>query len=426
MAVQNFPFDSLSADNPDRAANSKIFADYLKSFFSDGIFPVLTQFPDMHQLAVRASNPAGMSVVVDTGMGLISGRQYAQDAERTLQIPAADTSLPRKDRIVLRMDLNTQYRNNELYVVTGTAASSPQPPALTRNNVVYELALATISVAANATSITAADITDERANTDVCGYVTNVLGQVDTSVINAQFQAFFEQTQENTADWEDAQQAAFTAWFDTIKGQLGEDAAGNLQNQIGVLSNLTTSEKSNLVDAINEVNAKEPDVLDTMEEIDANTDAGKVAGALAVKELSSELSGLSFGQDEEGNWGYIPSGADAVIPFSSIPTPFESSYALGAANFLTSYAHVYSEIKIPVGKASKTFSITARTNMFDAAVVLTLTGEDGKVQTANPTNASEQTLSLDISASEYVTVKFDKPAASNTGTYLCYGNYTVS
>ena len=294
MAVTYFPFDSLSAENRDRAANSQIFADYLKSFFSDGVFPVLDQFPNMHQLAVRASNPAGMSVVVDTGMGLISGRQYAQDAERILQIPTADTSLPRKDRIVLRMDLNTQYRNNELYVVAGTAASSPQPPALTRNNVVYELALATISVAANATSITAADIADERANTDVCGYVTNVLGQVDTSVINAQFQAFFEQTQEDTSDWEDAQQAAFTSWFNTIKGQLGEDAAGNLQNQIGVLSNLTTSEKSNLVGAINEVNAKEPDVLDTMEEIDANTDAGKVAGALAVKELSSELNDTFF------------------------------------------------------------------------------------------------------------------------------------
>ena len=58
-------------------------------------------------------------------------------------------------------------------------------------------------------------------------------------------------------------------------------------------------------------------VLGTMEEIDANTDAGKVAGALAVKELSSDLGGLSFGQDAEGNWGYKPSGADAVIPFSS-------------------------------------------------------------------------------------------------------------
>ena len=30
------------------------------------------------------------------------------------------------------------------------------------------------------------------------------------------------------------------------------------------------------------------------------------------------MGGLSFGQDAEGNWGYIPSGADAVIPFSSI------------------------------------------------------------------------------------------------------------
>lgn len=36
---------------------------------------------------------------------------------------------------------------------------------------------------------------------------------------------------------------------------------------------------------------EEDDVLETMEEIEANTDAGKAAGALAVKELSSELRG---------------------------------------------------------------------------------------------------------------------------------------
>lgn len=29
------------------------------------------------------------------------------------------------------------------------------------------------------------------------------------------------------------------------------------------------------------------------------------------------MGGLSFRQDAEGNWGYKPSGADAVIPFSS-------------------------------------------------------------------------------------------------------------
>ena len=42
-------------------------------------------------------------------------------------------------------------------------------------------------------------------------------------------------------------------------------------------------------------------VLGTMEEIDANTDSGKVAGALAVKELSSELNEVA----EKTNWKYL-------------------------------------------------------------------------------------------------------------------------
>ena len=33
--------------------------------------------------------------------------------------------------------------------------------------------------------------------------------------------------------------------------------------------------------------------------------------------LNNDLGTLSFSQDEEGNWGYIPSGADTVIPFKS-------------------------------------------------------------------------------------------------------------
>ena len=36
---------------------------------------------------------------------------------------------------------------------------------------------------------------------------------------------------------------------------------------------------------------------------------------ISVFTLSDDLSGISFTQDEEGNWGYKPSGADTVIPF---------------------------------------------------------------------------------------------------------------
>ena len=39
--------------------------------------------------------------------------------------------------------------------------------------------------------------------------------------------------------FESQQQALFTTWFDFIKGQLGSDAAGNLQNQINALDTKT-------------------------------------------------------------------------------------------------------------------------------------------------------------------------------------------
>lgn len=38
------------------------------------------------------------------------------------------------------------------------------------------------------------------------------------------------------------------------------------------------------------------------------------------------MGGLSFGQDAEGNWGYKPSGADAVIPFRNIIVRASTSY----------------------------------------------------------------------------------------------------
>lgn len=34
-----------------------------------------------------------------------------------------------------------------------------------------------------------------------------------------------------------------------------------------------------------------------------------------LKGADAQTGGLAFGQDEEGNWGYIPPGADTVVPF---------------------------------------------------------------------------------------------------------------
>lgn len=46
-------------------------------------------------------------------------------------------------------------------------------------------------------------------------------------------------------------------------------------------------------------------------------DASIALSAAAGKQLNESLGGLTFTQDSEGNWGYLPSGADSVIPFKT-------------------------------------------------------------------------------------------------------------
>ena len=62
-----------------------------------------------------------------------------------------------------------------------------------------------------------------------------------------------------------------------------------------------------------------------------------------MNQLSSELGGLSFGQDAEGNWGYKPEGADAVIPFRNIIVRASTSYLTGAYE-----GHVRVQIRVSV------------------------------------------------------------------------------
>ena len=145
---------------------------------------------------------------------------------------------------------------------------------------------------------------------------------------------------------------------------------------------------------------------------------------ILTTQLNGNLGGIRFGQDENGNYGYYKVGADTVTPFSDISIPFKSTYLLGTANFLTSYDYIYSEIKVPVGGSSKSFSMTCLSNSNDNLSILSITGSDGKEESIHPNRESQQ-ISLDISASEYVTVKFDKPLKSNTITYWCQGEYTI-
>lgn len=82
-------------------------------------------------------------------------------------------------------------------------------------------------------------------------------------------------------------------------------------------SNFGSAQINNTNGAINTINNN---VLDTIEQISANTSSGKFAGALALKNVNNSLGGFTPIIDSTGKiTGYKTKvGADTVFPFSSV------------------------------------------------------------------------------------------------------------
>lgn len=260
-------FDAnLVGEEYDRVYLAAQFAAYFASFIGNGVYA-----EHSNQLQVVAMPTPQMQVGVEKGQGWINGYWYENTDTMYLPIEVADGVLNRIDSIVLR--LGFAERNMWLMVKKGTPAVNPTAPEVTRTADYYDLQLATVSIPASSIRITQAQIQDTRMNQDVCGWVTGVVKQLDTTTLFNQFETYFQEFKENNqadyeewtetqkqawlswisgqetdfTDWTDEQkeeyeawyathinqwQSDFDTWFENIKDQLGEDAAGNLQNQI--------------------------------------------------------------------------------------------------------------------------------------------------------------------------------------------------
>lgn len=104
-----------------------------------------------------------------------------------LTVPDADSTLNRVDRIVLQFD--TASNLTAIRLKTGTPAVAAQPPDILQNHNQYELGLCTISVPAGSTAITAANLTDTRADEDVCGVMRDGVTGIPTAELVAQWRA---------------------------------------------------------------------------------------------------------------------------------------------------------------------------------------------------------------------------------------------
>lgn len=256
----SYPFTSqVSYDDEglpkyDRAVDSKFLRKVFAKYFSDGVF-----FKPTNSLQVSADT--GMQVVVAPGTCHIQGAIGIEETSRTLVVQAAEGQ-DRIDTVVARLDLSLAVRSIDLYVLKGTAGESPQPPALTRDSTIWEIGLANLFISKNSQTISQQRITDTRLDTDRCGQVAQAPGDFDTAPYFAQLQAAIDQYNSDTAaqlaeiqkkaeaqladqaadlaSWFGIKETEFTGWFETIKGKLGEDPAGSLQNQIEDLNAAVT------------------------------------------------------------------------------------------------------------------------------------------------------------------------------------------
>ena len=190
MALRYGFFNSV---NHDRLYDADDISNYYLKLISNGVFAT-----PANSMQVQARE--GMTVSVTAGWGFINCKWLDNSAAYMLTLDASDVVLNRIDRIVMRLNPDEAHRNMEIAIKKGTPASTPVPPSLTRvENGVWELSLAQVYIGAGVTEITQSKITDERGNNEVCGWVTGLIDQINTTNLFAQYDAAF---------WE---------WFRTIK-----------------------------------------------------------------------------------------------------------------------------------------------------------------------------------------------------------------
>lgn len=235
MTIKAFPYDSqverYEVDGTpvyDRAIDSSIYRELFLKYFTEGVFPnPSTSFQ------VMANSTQG--ALVKTGFALIRGVSISMDEDYTIKFDNAD-SQDRIDRVILRHDDTISVRYPSIKVLKGTPAGSPQPPEITRDETIWDMVLADVLIKANSSAVVQENITDRRLDSDLCGIVTSAIKFVDTSTLYQQIQSdltsFKTIEESNFKEWSEEQEAAFTKWFEAIKEQFGDDAAGSLQLQI--------------------------------------------------------------------------------------------------------------------------------------------------------------------------------------------------
>lgn len=273
----------------DREYTAEDFAKYFALFIGNGVF---ANPASQLMVKIAATKQTPYNVTVEPGWAFINGYWYHLQQKATLTIPVNTTAQTKHQRVVVRCNNTTR----EIGLTVVEATSETIEP--TRNDAIYDLALAQVTVKSNASALSASDVKDLRPSSKYCGYVAGAIDQIDAGTL---YDNLTEQ---------------FNEWFEGIKKQLDGDIATNLQKQIGSLENLNTTNKTDLVSSVNEVLQNENG---NAEKIEGLTNSKQDAStAITTSNISSQSVkyATSAGSANAVAWSKVTGKPNSYTPAS--------------------------------------------------------------------------------------------------------------
>lgn len=266
-------------DSWDRTYLAEDFAKFFAPLIGNGIFAGKS-----NELQVFQDVPASMSVVLSSGQSWIEGYGYVNNSDLKILVDPADGALGRIDRIV------NQWSSVDRRIRTvwkkGTPAVNPVAPPLRWDADYKELNICILDVSAGLSAITQDKIRDTRADSSVCGWVTGLIDQVDTSTLFAQWESAYEKefTEQKRA-WEE--------FFKDIQLDLGipVPSPDKATHVLAVDSNggYTLSDKYTTKEYVDEKKVDKTSVVNNF----TTTEPGFVADARALKVLNDNIEKIS-------------------------------------------------------------------------------------------------------------------------------------
>lgn len=172
---------------------------------------------------LRVEKAQGLTLTVKAGRANINGAFYWQKDDETITLEK--NTATKSYNIILRLNDNDAYRNI-------TLVASDINGGITRSDSIYDLVLATVTVAGNASEVKGSDITDTRLDSTRCGAVTSAIKSVQSLDLFTQVTELFKEIKAQNESEMNANRTEFNDWFETVKDTLDADTAGKLSNRI--------------------------------------------------------------------------------------------------------------------------------------------------------------------------------------------------